>query len=122
MVEEKKGGGGGGGEKEEARTVCVQRDKGWTHVICVHDTTHLAATTTVRGNWRSQRKKSCLVQHRDPHPLPPPSLAHRKWTIYLEKQKSKPREKTTTANGMNLSLAQPQTLTQGGHKITSLLN
>ena len=43
-------------QKEEARTDCVQRDKGWIQVICLHDTTHLAATTTVRGNWRSRRK------------------------------------------------------------------
>ena len=35
---------------EEARTVCVQRDKGWIHVNCVHDTNHLAVATTVRGN------------------------------------------------------------------------
>ena len=33
-------------KKEEARTVSEQRDKGWIHVIRVHDTTHLAVTTT----------------------------------------------------------------------------
>jgi len=37
-------------KKEEARNVCMQWDKGWIHVICVHDTTHLAMTTTVQGN------------------------------------------------------------------------
>ena len=29
-------------KKEEARNVSEQRDKGWIHVIRVHDTTHLA--------------------------------------------------------------------------------
>ena len=43
-------------KKEEARTVCVQQDKCWIQVICVHDTTHLAVTTTLRGNWCSRRK------------------------------------------------------------------
>ena len=29
-------------KKEEASNVSEQRDKGWVHVIRVHDTTHLA--------------------------------------------------------------------------------
>ena len=33
-------------KKEEASNVSEQRDKGWIHVIRVHDTTHLAAVTT----------------------------------------------------------------------------
>ena len=37
-------------KKEEASNVSEQRDKGWIHVICVHDTTHLAVTTTWQGN------------------------------------------------------------------------
>ena len=36
-------------KKEEAGNVSKQCDKGWIHVICVHDTTHLAVTTTLRG-------------------------------------------------------------------------
>ena len=32
--------------KEEASNVSEQRDKGWIHLIRVHDTTHLAVTTT----------------------------------------------------------------------------
>ena len=32
-------------KKEEASNVSEQRDKGWIHVIRVHDTTHLAVTT-----------------------------------------------------------------------------
>ena len=36
--------------KEEARTVCVKWDKGWTHVVHVHNTTHLAVPITVQGN------------------------------------------------------------------------
>ena len=37
-------------KKAEAGNVSEQRDNGWIHVIRVHDTTHLAVTTTVRGN------------------------------------------------------------------------
>ena len=40
--------------------------------------------------------------------------------ITRETKKDKPREKTV--NGKNRQLAQPQTLTQGGHEIASLLN
>ena len=40
-------------KKEEAGNVSEQRDKGWIHVICVHDTTHLAVTTTLRGSGHS---------------------------------------------------------------------
>ena len=39
-------------KKEEANNVSEQRDKGWIHVIRVHDTTHLAVTTTRQGNRR----------------------------------------------------------------------
>ena len=39
-------------KKEEAGTVSEQRDKDWIHVIRVHDTTHLAVTTTLRGSRR----------------------------------------------------------------------
>ncbi|MCB4779055.1 MAG: hypothetical protein LGB53_05425 [Sulfurovum sp.] len=37
-------------KKEEASNVSEQRDKGWIHVIRVHDTTHLTVTTTRQGN------------------------------------------------------------------------
>ena len=36
-------------KKEEAENVSEQCDKGWIHIICVHDTTHLAVTT-LRGS------------------------------------------------------------------------
>ena len=39
-------------KKEESRHVSEQWDKGWIHVIRVHDTTHLAVTTW-QGNRRS---------------------------------------------------------------------
>ena len=39
-------------KKEEAGNVSEQHDKGWIHVIHVHDTTHLV-TTTLRGSRRS---------------------------------------------------------------------
>ena len=41
-------------KKEEAENVSEQRNKGWIHVIRVHDTTHLAVTTTLRGSRRSR--------------------------------------------------------------------
>ena len=41
-------------KKEEAGNVSEQRDKGWIHVIRVHDTTHLAVTTILRGSRRSR--------------------------------------------------------------------
>ena len=43
-------------KRKKARNACEQWDKGWIHVICVHDTTHLAVITTGRGNWHSRRK------------------------------------------------------------------
>ena len=33
-------------KKEETGNVSEERDEGWIHVIRVHDTTHLAVTTT----------------------------------------------------------------------------
>ena len=41
-------------KKEEAGNVSEQRDKGGIYVIRVHDTTHLAVTTTLRGSRRSR--------------------------------------------------------------------
>ena len=40
-------------KKEETSNVSEQRDKGWIHVLRVHDTTHLAVTTR-QGNRRSR--------------------------------------------------------------------
>jgi len=61
-------------KKEVASNVTEQRDKDWIHVICVHDTTHLAVTTTRQSNRRSRttphkERMSGLVKHRDypPH-------------------------------------------------------
>ena len=61
-------------KKEEAGNVSEQRDKGGIHVIRVHDTTHLALTTTLRGSRRSRttahkERMSGLVKHSDypPH-------------------------------------------------------
>ena len=56
-------------KKEEASNVSEQRDKGWIHVIRVHDTTHLAVTTTRQGNRRSRtnphkERMRGLVKHR----------------------------------------------------------
>ena len=41
-------------KKKEAGNVSEQRDNGWIHVIRVHDTTHLAVTTTLRAGRRSR--------------------------------------------------------------------
>ena len=90
-------------KKEEARNVSEQRDKGWIHVIRVHDTTHLAVTTTLRGSRRS----------RD---YPPHS--------YIVNERYNPRNKRRRKrkNSQWQEPAQPQTITQGGHEIASLLN
>ena len=74
-------------KKEEARNVSEQRDKGWIHVIRVHDTTHLAVTTTLRGRRRSRttphkERLSGLVKHRD---YPPHS--------YIVNERYNPRNK-----------------------------
>ena len=57
-------------KRKEASNVSEQRDKGWIHVIRVHDTTHLAVTTTRQGNRRSQttphkERMSSLVKHKN---------------------------------------------------------
>ena len=54
-------------KKEEASNVSEQRDKGWIHIIRVHDTTHIAMTTT-RATTHKERMRG-LVKHRDypPH-------------------------------------------------------
>ena len=80
-----------------------QRDKGWIHVIRVLDTTHLAVTTTLWGSRRS----------RD---YPPHS--------YIVNERYNPRNKRSwkRKNSQWQEPAQPQTITQGGHEIASLLN
>ena len=90
-------------KKEEAGNVSEQRDKGRIHVIRVHDTTHLAVTTTLRGSRRS----------RD---YPPHS--------YIVNERYNPRNKRSwkRKNSQWQEPAQPQTVTQGGHEIASLLN
>ena len=59
-------------KKEEARNVSEQRDKGWIHVIRVHDTIHSADNTEGQQtltNYPTQRKNERFVKHRDypPH-------------------------------------------------------
>ena len=51
-------------KKEKAGNVSEQRDKGRIHVICVHDTTHLAVTTTLRGSRRSRDYPLSLVHRK----------------------------------------------------------
>ena len=109
-------------KKEEAGNVSEQRDKGWIHVIRVHDTTRLAVKTTLRGSRRSRttphkERLSGLVKHRD---YPPHSYIINERCNPRNKRASKERKKTV--NVKNRSLGQPQTLTQGGHEIDSLLN
>ena len=111
-----------GKREEEASNVCEQRDKGWIHVIRVHDTTNIAVTTR-QGNRRSRttphkERMRDLVKHRDysPHSY----IVNEQ---YNSRNKRASQEKKTV-NGKNRQLAQPQTLTQGGHeKVTcGLLN
>ena len=90
-------------KKEEAGNVSEQRDKGRIHVIRVHDTTHLAVTTTLRGSRRS----------RD---YPPHSY------IVNEQYNLRNKRSWKRKNSQWQEPAQPQTATQGGHEIASLLN
>ena len=59
-------------KKEEAKNVSEQRDKGWIHVIRVHDTIHSADNNTAEQqtlmNYPTQRKNERFVKHRD-YPL-----------------------------------------------------
>ena len=94
-------------KKEEARNVSEWRDKGWVHVIRVHDTIHSADNNTAGQhtltNYPTQRKIERFIKHRD---YPPHSYIVNEW---YNSQKGKPREKTV--NGKNRQLAQSQTLT-----------
>ena len=96
-------------KKEEASNVSEQQDKGWIHVIRVHDTTHLAVTTR-QGNRRSRttpHKETMrgLVKHRD---YPPHSY------IVNERLNSRKRRASQEKTGWQepVTIAQPQTLTQ----------
>ena len=56
-------------KRKRAGNISEQRDKGWIHVIRVHDTIHLAVTT-LRGSRCSRttphkERLSGLVKHRD---------------------------------------------------------
>jgi len=109
-------------KKEEARNVSEQWDKDWTHVIRVHDTIHSAATTR-QGNRRSRttphkERMSGLVKHRDysPHSY----IVNER---YNSRNKRASHEKNNNSEWQEpVTIAQPQTLTQGGNEIASLLN
>ena len=107
-------------KKEKARNVSEQRVKGWIHVIRVHDTIHSADNNTAGQqtltNYPTQRKNERFVKHRD---YPPHSYIVNE--RYNSRNKQASQEKKTV-NGKNRQLAHPQTLTQGGHEIASLLN
>ena len=81
-------------KKEEARNVSEQRDKGWIHVIRVHDTIHSAKNNTVGQQtlttYPTQRKNERFVKHRD---FPPHSYivndrynSRNKWANQEKKQ------------------------------------
>ena len=87
-------------KKQEASNVSEQQDKGWIHVTRVHDTTHLAVTTTQHGNRRSRttphhERMSDLVKHRD-FPLHSYIINER----YNSRNKRASQEKKTV-NGKN---------------------
>ena len=56
-------------KKEETRNVSEQRDKGWIHVIRVHDTIYSADNNTAGQqtltNYPTQRKRERFVKHQD---------------------------------------------------------
>ena len=86
-------------------------------------TTHLAVTTTQQGNRRSRttphkERMSGLVKHPDYHPH-----------SYIVNERYNSRNKRASQERKNsewqapVTIAQPQTLTQGGHsEIACLLN
>ena len=108
-------------KKEEARNVSEQRDKGWIHVICVHNTIHSAdnnmAGQQTLTNYPTQIKNERFIKNWD---YPPHSYIVNE--RYNSRNKRASRERKKNVNGKNRQLAQPQTLTQGGHEIASLLN
>ena len=61
-------------KKVEASKISEHRDKGWIHVIRVHDTTHLAVTTTRQGNGRSR-----TTPHKERKTKPQMLVANEKW-------------------------------------------
>ena len=85
-------------KKEEARNVSEQRDKGWIHVIRVHDTIHSADNTEGQQtltNYPTQRKNERFVKHRD---YPPHSYIVNE--RYNSRNKRASQEKKTV-NGKN---------------------
>ena len=105
-------------KKEEAGNVSEQRDRGWIHIIRVHDTTHLAVTTTLWGSRCSQNtphkeRLSGLIKHRD---YPPHSyIVNERYNL---RNKRASKEKNSQWQEP-VTVAQAQTLTQGGHGIAS---
>ena len=88
-------------KKEEASNVSEQQDKGWIHVIRVHDTTHLAVITTRQGNRRSRttphkERMSGLARHRD-YPLYSYIVNER----YNKKKTKGQARREKTVNGKN---------------------
>ena len=86
----------------EASNVSEQRDKGWIQVIRVHDTIHLAVTTTRQGNrrWRTtphKERMSGLVKHRD-YPLHSYIVNER----YISRNKRASEEKKTNSEWQEL--------------------
>ena len=88
-------------KKEEASNVSEQRDKGWIHVIRVHDTTHLTLTVTTRqGNRRSRttthkERMRGFVKHQD---YPPHSYIV---TERYNSRNKKGESREKTVNGKN---------------------
>ena len=82
-------------KKEEARNVSEQRDKGWIHVICVHDTIH-SANNNMAGqhtltNYPTQRKNERFLKLRD---YPPHSyIVNERYNL---RNKRASREKTNS--------------------------
>ena len=86
-----------GEKKEQASNVSEQRDKGWIHVIRVHDT-----VTTRQGNRRSRttphkERMRGLVKHRD---YPPHSYIVNERCNSRNKRASQEKT-TTTVNSKN---------------------
>ena len=83
--------------KEKAGNVSEQRDKGWIHVIRVHDTTHLAVKTTMRGSRRSRDyppRSSIIIERYNPR-------NKKSWKKKEKKKRKKKKKKVNRKNRPN---------------------
>ena len=105
-------------KKEEARNVSEQRVKSWIHVIRVHDTTQLSRQQHGRAKDAHEQRQN--ERSRETSRPPPLTCTSQMNEITRETKLQAKRKKTM--NKKKRQVAQPKTLTQGGHEIACQLN